>query len=178
MGHSQDPVHDKQYTGKKIFLWSQPFPHIIQVIVAIVINFNERVRQKETETEREREGDGVNMWQCNCGLMRNSERDSGCLCVKQAAWRRPVTLISPHHWDLLPLSLHCQCGKWDCPGWSTQRTKKPLSFSLEKCNVVSLLFMYRLSYTCNGSKWGALIKLHDIIRSLCRPLIMYTGGVL
>lgn len=111
------------------------FPHIIQVIVTIVINFNER----ETEGQRER----VNMWQCNCGLMRNSERDSGCLCVKQAAWRRPVTLISPYHWDLLPLSLHCQCGKWDCPVWNMQRTKTSQFLSWKmKYSVFSIAIIY------------------------------------
>lgn len=89
-------------------------PRFILVIVTIAINFNERVRQREGEMRRTCDSVTVDSW----GI----QSETVVVCVKQAAWRRPVTLIWPYHWDRLPLPLHCQCGKWDCPGWNMQRT--------------------------------------------------------
>lgn len=108
------PQHRK-YVFFFFFFVVTVVPHFILVIVTIAINFSERVRQREGEMGRTCDSVTVDSW----GI----QRETVVVCVKQAAWRRPVTLIRPYHSDRLPLPLHCQCGRWDCPGWNMQRTK-------------------------------------------------------
>lgn len=108
------PQHRK-YVFFSFFFVVTVVPHFILVIVTIAINFSERVRQREGEMGRTCDSVTVDSW----GI----QRETVVVCVKQAAWRRPVTLIRPYHSDRLPLPLHCQCGRWDCPGWNMQRTK-------------------------------------------------------
>lgn len=86
------------------------FPHIIQVIVTIVINFNERGREKEKEGEREK------------GRGREREKDMGWTCdsVTVDSWgiQRETVVVSvwnrQHgeglwHWSRLTTGIFFLC---------------------------------------------------------------------
>lgn len=59
------------------------------------IDFDEKLRESEMG------------WTCDSVTVDwwGIQSETVVVCAKQAAWRMPVTLIPPYHWDLLPIPL-------------------------------------------------------------------------